>query len=200
MREFLRRTADLPRPIRILDLGGTREFWEQSGVELQGDFEITLVNLDAMEWEAGVFRSMRGDATDLSSLQREDYDVIFSNSVIEHLFTFEMQKRMADEIRRLGLPYWVQTPNYWFPYEPHFCSMGWQYLPRSTRIQRVMNRRGVDQAIAARVVDEHRLMTASELAALFPGARLIKERVGPLVKSLVAWCDGEGDGAGLRRP
>src|SRR3954466_15212117 len=46
-RLFERLVADVPRPVRILDIGGTNGFWEQRGWADRADAEITLVNLFA---------------------------------------------------------------------------------------------------------------------------------------------------------
>ena len=49
------------------------------------------------------------------------YDVVHSNSVIEHLYNFENQKKMASEIMRVGKKYIVQTPNKYFFSNPTTC-------------------------------------------------------------------------------
>ena len=50
------------------------------------------------------------------------YDIVHSNSVIEHLYNFENQKKMASEIIRVGQKYIVQTPNKYFFLEPHYLA------------------------------------------------------------------------------
>ncbi len=192
-RRFERFAAALPRPLRILDVGGTNEFWEQRGWAGRDDVEITLVNLEAAERRHANIVPTAGDACDLSEHGDASFDLVFSNSVIEHLFTFENQSRMASEIRRAArYGYWVQTPNFWFPIEPHFIVPAWHWLPESTRVA-VLRRRGVgwagrcpDPAFARRIVEEHRLMRRGELARLFPDAEIMGERIGGLVKSWTA--------------
>ena len=60
-----------------------------------------------------------GDATDLSPFKDKSFDIVHSNSVIEHLYNFENQKKMASEIMRVGQKHIVQTPNKYFFLEPH---------------------------------------------------------------------------------
>lgn len=182
----------LDRPARILDLGGTNTYWEQRGWAGRADIEIVLVNLEAQPQVHDNIVPTVGDATDLADHADGSFDVAFSNSVIEHLFTFENQSRMAREIRRVGITYWVQTPNFWFPIEPHFLVPAWHWLPERSRAA-ILRRRGVgwagrceDPAKAMRVVQEHRLMRRSELARLFPDAQIVPERIGGLVKSWTA--------------
>ena len=38
-------------------------------------------------------------------------------------------------MRRIASAYWVQTPNFWFPIEPHFLMPGWQWMPRAVRTE-----------------------------------------------------------------
>jgi hypothetical protein len=99
---------------------------------------------------------------------------------------------MAAEVRRVAHAYWVQTPNFWFPIEPHFLVPAWHWLPERNRVA-ILRRRGVgwagrceDPQYAWRIVREHRLMRRSELARLFPEATLHPERLGGLVKSWTA--------------
>jgi hypothetical protein len=186
---FDRLVEGLPRPIRIIDLGGTNDFWERRGWAGRDDIEITLVNLEAQEARHANIHPTVGDATDLSEYADESFDIAFSNSVIEHLFTLESQARMAAEVRRVASAFWVQTPNYWFPIEPHFLAPGWHWMPEDARVA-ILRRRGVgwagrcpDPEFARRIVREIRLMRRPELAALFPGAAIVGERFGGLVKS-----------------
>lgn len=184
--------APLPRPVRILDVGGTNEFWERRGWAGSRDFEITTLNLSAEERRHGNVHPVAGDATTMKEYGDKSFDVVFSNSVIEHLFTLENQQRMASEVRRVGKAYWVQTPNFWFPMEPHFHVPGWQWMPVSARVAMIRRRRCgwrgpcPDRTKAKELVREVRLMTQSELKTAFPSAKLIPERFCGLVKSWTA--------------
>src|SRR4051794_22510205 len=111
---------NLPRPLRILDIGGTVQFWEQRRWAGRDDVHVTLVNLGVEPSEYENIVSLAGDAGDLSDFPDNSFHVAFSNSVIEHLFTRERQEAMAREVRRVAQAYWVQTPNFWFPIEPHY--------------------------------------------------------------------------------
>lgn len=180
------------RPVRILDIGGTNMFWEQRGWTERDDVEIVLVNLVAEPTTYRNIDARAGDATDLSEFADGSFDIVFSNSVIEHLSSLKNQTAMAAEVRRLAPLYWVQTPNYWFPIEPHFLTPGWHYLPSRLRVALLRRRRWgwrgpcPDPAEAKALVDEVRLMRGSELKSLFPDAAVTKERIGPFVKSFVA--------------
>ncbi len=185
-------TAGLPRPLRILDVGGTNAFWENRGWHKRSDVEILTLNLVAEKEEHSNIKPLVGDATNLAQFDDRSIDVVFSNSVIEHLFTFENQRRMASEVQRVGKAYWMQTPNFWFPVEPHFHFVGWQWLPVGARTS-ILQRRACgwrgpcpDPIEARRLVEEIRLLTRSELKTLFPNARILAERFGGLVKSWTA--------------
>ncbi len=180
------------RPVQILDIGGTNAFWEQRGWAGRQTARLTLVNLEPEQRLHPNIEAQVGDATDLSQFASGTFDVVFSNSVIEHLATFDRQAAMAAEVRRLAPRYWIQTPNFWFPIEPHFLTPGWHWLPKSARIALLRRRRWgwrgpcPDPELARALVSEIRLMRRSELMKLFPDATLEEERIGPLVKSFIA--------------
>jgi hypothetical protein len=193
---FARLVEDLSqqrsRPVRILDIGGTNSFWEQRGWTGRRDVHVVLVNLEA---ERSMYENIEprvGDATDLSEFPDRSFDVVFSTSVIEHLETFERQAAMAAEVRRLAPVYWIQTPNFWFPVEPHFLTPAWHWLPVAVRVALLRRRRWgwrgpcPDADQANQLVREVRLMRGRELRRLFPDATLTPERLGPFVKSFVA--------------
>ena len=193
-RLFEQLVEPLPRPLRIIDVGGTNGYWEQRGWAGRDDVSITLVNLEAEERRHENIHPTAGDATDLADHADDTFDIAFSNSVIEHLFTLENQQSMAREMQRVARAYWVQTPNFWFPVEPHFFPViGWHWLPERARVEILMRTnvgawagRTPERAKAEQVIKEHRLMRRGEIAHLFPDATLLPERFGGLVKSWTA--------------
>lgn len=191
-RQFEAFVAPLPRPLRILDVGGTNEFWEIRGWAGSADVHISSLNLVPEEQRYDNIQPLRGNATDLGEFGDGSFDVVFSNSVIEHLFTFENQRRMASEVQRVGKTFWVQTPNLWFPLEPHFHVPGWQWMPLALRASIIRHRRCGwrgpcrTEEEARRAVSEVRLLSKRELEEIFPGATLIPELFCGMVKSWTA--------------
>jgi 2-polyprenyl-3-methyl-5-hydroxy-6-metoxy-1,4-benzoquinol methylase len=120
------------------------------------------------------------------------FDVVVSNSVLEHFETVEEQQRMAAEIRRLGRRYLVQTPNRRFPIEPHFLFPFFQYLPMSARVFLLTHfrmgwtPRVADPERARAIAREVRLLARHEIESLFPGSTIHVERFLGLPKSFVA--------------
>jgi SAM-dependent methyltransferase len=191
---FLSLLEPLERPLRILDVGGTQEFWETMNFVVLGEARITLLNLSRERTSGPMFEAIEGDARDLSRFGEGSFDVVFSNSVIEHLGPdFSDQRRMADEIRRVGKRYFVQTPNRYFPIEPHFLTPWFQFWPVGVRVWAVTHfsvgwyDRIPDRSAAKREVESISLLSESQLRDLFPGSRIYKEKIGGLTKSLVAY-------------
>jgi hypothetical protein len=152
---------------------------------------LTILNLVPFEADDDI-EFVVGNALDMSVFGNDAYDVVFSNSVIEHVETFENQRRMAAEIARVGRRYFVQTPNRLFPLEPHFLVPGFQFLPLGLRADLLTRMplgkypRAASRADAERQVRAIRLMTEGELRACFPGASIRRERVFGLTKSFTA--------------
>lgn len=194
-RRFARFAAlveQLPRPLTILDVGGRAAFWAAHGWAGRSDVRVITGNIEPQQREYENIEPIQLDATDMSRFADKSFSLVFSNSVIEHLYTWENQVKMANEIQRVGRAYWVQTPNYWFPMEPHFRIIGWQWLPQAVRTELLRVRRcgwrpRTPQREKARVlVAEVRLLSRREMAVLFPGAAIIAERWAGLAKSWVA--------------
>jgi len=183
--------STLPRPLRMLDVGGTNLFWQNRSWANRDDIQIVTLNLVAEPKLFSNIESVVGDATDLSQFRDGGFDVVFSNSVIEHLFTLDNQRRMAAAVCRVGKAFWVQTPNFWFPIEPHFQVPGWQWMPFEMRVALIRRWKcgwrgpSKDLEQARQLVREVRLMTKAELCQAFPGADVMPERFAGLVKSWV---------------
>lgn len=179
------------RPLTVLDMGGTTGFWERAGWAGRADIDITVVNLSAQLTAYPNIVEREGDARRLNGYADSTVDLLFSNSVIEHLYDLEGQAAMAREVQRVGRHYWVQTPNYWFPLEPHFLFPGWQWAPMAPRVAALrrwrIGHRGPypDAAVAEDMIREIRLMSRRELGSMFPEGIVVAERIGPLAKSYV---------------
>ncbi|MEI8165995.1 MAG: methyltransferase domain-containing protein [Chloroflexales bacterium] len=192
---FQARLARLTPPLRVLDVGGRANFWERMGFTGRPGVEVVLLNTEPVTVALPGFRAVQGDARDLSAFGTNAFDVIFSNSVIEHLGSLSGQQRMANEVRRVGRCYFVQTPNRYFPLEPHFLVPGFQFLPLAVQVALVRHfdlgwyQRCPDSGAALALVTEHRLLTQRELQTLFPAAEILHERVLGITKSLIA-CGG----------
>lgn len=188
------------RTVQVLDLGGRHEFWRRLGLDflLENDIHVTLLNLTASEAGDDVVDAANisfrvGDACATGMADRS-YDVVMSNSVIEHLVTWRNMIDFAGETSRVGAAYYCQTPNFWFPIDPHYYRFPlFHWLPRPTRAWLF---RKLPVAHAGRassvlksyeLVDAARLLTRTQMQALFPDAQIRSERVlGVFVKSLVA--------------
>jgi SAM-dependent methyltransferase len=127
--------SDIPRPVTILDIGGREKYWEMMGIDASGsDLHVTMVNLEPQSASRPNFTCIIGDGRHLPQFPDKSFDIVFSNSTIEHVGTIEDQRRMAAEVRRIGKRYYVQTPNRNFPIEPHFLFPWFQFLPVPSRV------------------------------------------------------------------
>jgi len=197
---FMDLLAQVPKPTTILDIGGRERFWFQMGFEPSEDVRIVLLNLKDVETTSPFVEGSVGDATNLSDIEGGGYDIVFSNSTIEHLFTWEAQQKMAAEIRRVGKRYFIQTPNRYFPIEPHFQFPLFQFLPialRKAMLKRFAlgfrETKAKDDADAEQIAREIRLMSKRELRRLFPDAKIYDEKFLGLTKSFVAYRSAESE-------
>ncbi len=188
---FLDMVSSKGVPSTILDVGGWERYWEIQDF-IKTDNTIILLNLNKVETHYPNVSSIAGDARDLSRFADQSIDIVFSNSVIEHLFTFEDQQKMANEVQRVGKNYYVQTPSYWFPLEPHFLFPFFHWLPISLRVFLVMHfslgwfKKADSRAEAMELVNEIKLLTCSEMKKLFPEAIIYKEKLFGITKSFIA--------------
>lgn len=179
------------REIRILDVGGTDYFWKNSRVPNHPGVTITLLNLHLEQSSHPNIRACQGDATDMKNFENTSFDLVFSNSVIEHLYTLESQRKMADEIQRVGKHYFIQTPYKYFPIEAHFALPFAQFLPKSlvffiltkTRLSRLKH---WEPKAAQQYLDEIRLLDKIEMSGLFPKSTILEEKAWGMTKSLTA--------------
>ena len=155
---------------RVLDVGcgalGLRAF--------EPDLDITGVDILDMPTYPGPF--VRADASEGLPFADGEFDLVYCSSVIEHV-PRARRAAFAAELRRVGRGWFVQTPAFSFPVEPHSLLPAAHWLPRGLR--RLYWRLG-----ASGGWEEISLLRRSELEALFGAA--VPERLGPFVKSWVS--------------
>jgi hypothetical protein len=172
---------------RILDLGGYEYYWSFFGQKPR----VTIANLDPPKERQGGFHWVIADARHLP-FRDAAFDVVFANSIVEHVPGQPNRQAFAEEIRRVGRRYYVQTPNRWFPVEPHLMTPLIHYLPK--RVQRPLLRYCTVWGLLARPTPQGcdaflrdiDLLTTQELQQLFPQAEIWRERFLGLTKSLIA--------------
>jgi hypothetical protein len=191
MSEFVARFA-ITEKTRVLDVGGTPANWQLTSVRPQ----VTILNMPrGQERSEDGFTFVSGDGCQLP-FRDQSFEIVFSNSVIEHVGSTEQQRRFADEIRRVGRLYWVQTPNRYFPLEPHLLTPFVHWLPRNLQRAWVtrwtlwdwIERPSTDRReyYIHHFLSDIRLLSASELAGLFPDAEILREHGFGWTKSLIA--------------
>lgn len=190
--------------VRVIDLGGRLSFWQKLGEDFlhRNNVHVTILNLSEGEaGNAGVssdrYSFVVGDAT-ATEFADDSFDIAMSNSVIEHLFSWEAMVRFADETRRIAPVYYCQTPNYWFPIDPHYAKapmMHW--MPRPTRawLLRTFPLAHSGRVSSVRksfaVTDAARLLCWTQMRDIFPDATLVPERfLWIFVKSWMAVREG----------
>jgi len=174
-------------------MGGTQVFWETMGFTGSKDYRVTLLNLHLPEVTLPNFSGLVGDAANLDEFSDKEFDVVFSNSVIEHLGNFQDQQQMARQVQRVGKLYFVQTPNRFFPVEPHFLLPFFQFFPLWVQVELIRRfdlgwyEKIPDKDRAREHVLSHRLLTEREMVTLFPEGQLYKERFFGMTKSFIAY-------------
>ena len=192
MTEFVRRMGITGRTL-VLDVGGEARIWESALVRPR----VVFLNHPraAPDMGSGAL-TVYGDGVSLP-FRDQSFDVVFSNSVIEHVGSAAEQARFAAEAARVGKRYWVQTPNRRFPVEQHLLTPLIHWLPRSWQARLVrrfsvwmwLTRATGDRKefYVSHYLSSVRLLTEPELRALFPGAQMWRERFLGWTKSLTAY-------------
>jgi hypothetical protein len=174
---------------RIVDLGGNPGIWNC----LPEPLDITVLNLPGMtEHDSPTHHRMRfveGDACDLPQFQRGEFDIVFSNSVIEHVGPEPRQEAFASTVRRLAPRYWIQTPAIWFPIEAHTGIPFWWFYPEAARAAILRFWHTSLPAWSDSMADT-RVLRRERLEQLFPGGQIYVESVAGVPKSYAAYSAG----------
>lgn len=180
-----------------LDVGGNLYFWEIARSINLPLPRLTIVNLyppSRREKECLQDLNACWLVADGRVLPFPDnsFDIVFCNSVIEHLSSIPNQQRFANEICRVGKQFFVQTPNKGFFVEPHLVTPFIHWFPRSIQQRLIRNytiwgiiTRPTSQQVN-HFLNEVNLLGKADLARLFPSANIISEKWIAFDKSLIA--------------
>jgi hypothetical protein len=178
---------------RIIDIGGVESYWNIANGQIDDPrIDIVLVNLHDEPVTKANFKSITADARDMHEFADMSFDLVHSNSVLEHVGGWGDMERFAVNVRRLAPTYFVQSPYFGFPIEPHFRSPMFHWLPEPVQYRLIMSRntdhikRAASVADAVRAVQSAKLLDRRQYTALFPDAEIKSERVFGLTKSLMA--------------
>ncbi len=174
----------------VIDLGGCLTTWLRAPVRAR---HVHIVNISKPPLEVPDWADVaRGDACALpAAIADRRYDLVFSNSVIEHVGGHERRARFADAVHSLSDAHWVQTPYRYFPVEPHWLVPGLQFLPVALRAAvatrwPLAHTRGRSKAAVLSTVLWTDLIDKTQMRAYFPDSELVYERFLGLTKSLIA--------------
>ena len=194
--------------VNIVDVGGTEAYWNiiPRRVLEERNVRITIVNIEppAATADQRHFTFVAGDGCNLAFLGDRSFHIAHSNSVVEHVGDWHRMVQFAHEVKRLAPRLFVQTPNFWFPIEPHCMTPFFHWLPKPVRLRLVSHFRlghwkraeSVDEAV--RMVESARLLDRAMFQGLFGDARIETERFLGLPKSLIAIADLDCRTAGRR--
>jgi len=187
--------------MRVLDLGGEAHTWVHEHVHPRA---VTLLNrgkkLDATlaqiehlavsSWTTAV----DGDAcAPPEQVKAESFDLVYSNSVFEHVGGHEPRQHFAYWAQALAEHHWVQTPNRFYPVEPHWLAPGFQFV--SPRVQAALLRhwplaspyyRKPEWPVGVQRAMSIELLSPATMRSYFPESELVRERLLGMTKSLIA--------------
>jgi len=172
---------------RIIDLGGLPPTWEHIDLDL----DITLLNLpDSQARDMLAERTYKhkytfveGDACDAAMFADNSFDIVYSNSVIEHVGDESRQQAYANTVRRLAPSYWIQTPSIWFPIEAHSNMPFWWFYPEPLKQAWIKYWKSTPIPFMGRYMSETTVVTLPKLKTFFPEAKIYREYVSGFVKS-----------------
>jgi hypothetical protein len=176
---------------RILDVGSTDFNWTL----LQIRPKLILLNIAPPKKVNTDDTWLVADGCHLP-FPNKAFDIVYSNSVIEHLGNMDTQRLFAAECLRVGCRCYLQTPNKSFFLEPHLLTPFIHWLPLNWRERLVRNftvwgliTRPSKEA-GRKFVRHIRLLGKRDIKELFPNAQIVPEKVLGSTKSFIVIDDG----------
>lgn len=201
-RAFFDRIQRLPgKQLSIVDLGGTAAFWPDWRVNEGHQLRITLVNDHHIDksnigYDNSIpfISEIVRDATELQLGDLSQFDLIFSNSMLEHIPDPAKRKKLCAMIEESKKPYFIQVPNKYALIDPHFPHPMVPFFARYPRELQawLLSRhalgsggRSTSYVDALNRLKSYNPLGPSDLQALFPSGTLLIEKTFGLPLSLI---------------
>lgn len=180
--------------MRIIDVGGSLHFWQESGMNVPLE-HLTIYNVGGGDTHAAQNDAYSGVAIKTYDGRRlpeadQSFDLAICNSVVEHV-PVEQRAALVAELQRVAKHVYVQTPAKSFPIEPHFLVPLLQWLPK--RVGYIVAKISPWRILSRPSGDTIRsyffgtnLLTARAMRVLLPNAKIYRERLLWLTKSWIA--------------
>jgi hypothetical protein len=195
--EWLRATFPNMESMSVIDLGGTAEAWQRAPLR---PASVHVVNLESPPAHVPSWiYAEQADACDLPGhITGREYDLVYSNAVIEHVGGYAQRLKFAVAVRELAPRHWIQTPYRYFPIEPHWLFPGFQFLPLTLRGEishrwPLSHTPSTSREDGVRAALRTELLSRTEMTFYFPNSQLWHEKMMGMVKSLIAVETGRVD-------
>jgi ubiquinone/menaquinone biosynthesis C-methylase UbiE len=172
---------------RILNVGATGTTTGladqlESSYPYQGNITGGGINLTEVQDYRRSFPEVRAVMFNGCALPFPDqsFDIVYSNAVLEHLPGEDLVQRFAAEVQRVGKAWFVTTPNFWYPFDPHYHLPFVQLLSQDAQ-------RALVQKLGKTPYDYLHLFSKRELRRLFPTSNVIGCRVTFYPETLIAY-------------
>jgi hypothetical protein len=193
---LIRQCYDQFGEVQIIDLGGTAYYWKLFSEEFLDahKVQITVLNTHMPHGHDRMpprFRFVMGDGCHMPQFNDQQFHLAHSNSVIEHVGGGERIRLFAAEMQRVAHYIYLQTPNFWFPFEPHALRFFFHWLPKTWQARLLMRstlgwlKKQPDYPAAITLVEHNTLLTPRQVKSLFPHHKIHYEWFGPLIKSII---------------
>jgi hypothetical protein len=196
-------TFKIDNNTKILDLGGGNGGYITSLVINKYWKNITVADIDKELLNKARSRGLKtillNQTCDLP-FKDQSFDIIFCNSVLEHVtinkeeiwncfdsrrFYIESMRnqiKFSNEIRRVAKSYFLQTPNKYFPLESHTWLPFVQYYPRKFQIFII---KLLNKIWFKKTKPDWNLLNFKDIKYLFPNDLIYKDKILGMIKSFV---------------
>ena len=193
-KKIIKKIFEQKGSVNIIDIGGSELYWEllEDNFLESRNVKITLLNLfDYNVINKNIFTYARGNGCALK-FDENEFDLSFSNSVIEHVGSYHNMIKFADEIKRVAKIFYCQTPNIWFPLEAHSWFPYFQIMPDPLKFYLVTKfnlgyyTRQENDIDAIKIVTDAKLLSKNLLFSFFKKkGKIINEKFLFFNKSLI---------------